>query len=711
MKTSLLCGLSLTLAATLSGAELNPDQASKVAKAVGYLVGQIHFRQTPLNDELSGIFLKNYLDVLDFNHMIFSQADVDEFQKEYGTKLDDLTTEGDITPAHAIFKRYLKRLEERVALVKKLSDEKYDFTVKERMLPNRNKAAWPKDEAEITQLWRARVKLELLNDRLLKTADKLTAETDKTSREAVRRRYDRQLKTMKEYELSEILETYLSSMSRAYDPHSDYMSPLEAENFDIGSVKMKLNGIGAVLRSDEGVTKIVSLMAGGPAALSKQLQPNDSIVAVQNTGDKEPVEVTDMKLNKVVQMIRGEKDTVVKLTIIPVGATDRKVITITRAEVKLADQMAKGFVVETKDKAGKAERLGVITLPGFYEGCVRDVKTIIERLKKENVAGVVLDLRHNGGGILPESVNMAGLFIPNGPVVQVVTSNGNTRVMRDNDAETPYDGPLIVATSHISASASEIVAAALQDYGRALIVGGKTTHGKGTVQQLIPLNNTLARGLGEDGGRLKFTISTFYRVAGTTTQFDGVFSDIVLPSVFDHLEIGEASLPRALKVKPIPAADFQVQDRVKAHLENLRKASELRLKGSRDFQYINEDVDRVKKQITDKTLSVNEAERRGEQAEQKTRTDARAKERAARPALTEVVYELDLETARTGGPLKKVAVKKPDATTPPDAGNPDVPLPQPEEAMDASMRETLRILSDYARLLPKPKEAASTKSN
>ncbi len=709
MKTTFLCSLSLALGATLTAADLTPEQAGRIAKAVSHLTGQVHFRQTPLNDELSGIFLGNYLDTLDFNHMIFSQADVKAFHAEYGTKLDDLLADGDINPAHAIFKKYLERLSQRVDLVKKLlkENEVYDFKQAGRVMPNRTKAPWPKDEDEATQLWRARVKLELVNDRLNKPADKINAQTDKASRETVQKRYERQLKTMREYEPGEILETYLSAMGRAYDPHTDYMSPIEAENFDIGSIKMSLSGIGAVLRSDEGVTKIVSLMPGGPAALSKLLQPNDSIVAVQNVSDKEPVEVTDMKLNKVVQMIRGEKGTVVKLTIVPVGSTDRKVISITREEVKLADQLAKGYLIETKDKAGKVEKLGVVTLPGFYEGCVRDVKTIVDRLKKEGVAGMVLDLRHNGGGILPEAVNMAGLFISNGPVVQVVNSNGSSRVLNDRDEATAYDGPLIVATSHISASASEIVAAALQDYGRALIVGGKTTHGKGTVQQLIPISNFLAGG--KDGGRLKLTVSTFYRVAGTTTQHDGVYSDIVLPSIFDHLEIGEASLPRALKVKPIAAVKYAGQDRVKAHLDGLREASAQRLKTDRDFQYIQEDIERVKQQNADKTVSVNEAQRRKDQADQKARNDARIRERAARPAAAEVLYELDLESARNAGPLKKAELKKPTPPTAPE--NPDLPLPQPEEAMDAGMRESLRVLSDYIRLLSKAKEAAANQSN
>ena len=442
-----------------------------------------------------------------------------------------------------------------------------------------------------------------------------------------------------------------------------------------------------------------------------ELKANDRVVAVQNPDDKEPVDVVDMKLNKVVQLIRGPKGTDVKLTVIPAAAGDdavRKVITITRDEVKLEDQFAKAYIIERKTDDGKPVRLGVVDLRQFYDKCTRDVRKLIERLKEEGIDGLVLDLRRNGGGILPEAIAMGGLFIKSGPVVQVKSINGRTRVFPDPDKGIAYEGPLVVAVSQLSASASEIVAAALQDYGRAVVVGGKTTHGKGTVQQLVPINRSVL-GNGPDLGTLKFTVSTFYRIDGTSTQRDGVLSDIVLPSVFDHLEIGEASLPRALKVKPIARAEYTEQNRVKPYLSELAEHSTQRTSKDPDYKYIAEDILRAKKQVADKSLSLNEIERRKERTENKARMVARKKEREARAPRKEVVREVSLNTTRTDTTVKKIdpkKKKKPEAK--PDPKNPDTPEslvnPQSAAVLDANMHETLSILGEYIELLGKAKK-------
>src|SRR5437763_367493 len=322
------------------------------------------------------------------------------------------------------------------------------------------------------------------------------------------------------------------------------MGPTEAQEFDIKHISLTLSGIGATLQWDDGYTKIVSMVPGGPAALSKQLKPNDRIVAVAQ-GKGEAVDVVEMRLNKVVQLIRGTRGTPVTLTIIPSDSTDgtaRKTFTIVRDEIKLKDQMAKARIYDHKTEDGKTQRLGFIDLPQFYDNCAEHVESLIGRLKKEKVEGIVLDLRHNGGGILEESVNLVGLFIKTGPVVQVRNSKKETMAYNDNDAKVAWDGPLIVLTGRLSASASEITAAALQDYGRALIVGDQSTHGKGTVQQVLDLAKLMYKDPIPSPGKVKVTVSKFYRVAGGTTQKQGVTPDVILPSIYDYLDIGDSSL-------------------------------------------------------------------------------------------------------------------------------------------------------------------------
>ncbi len=704
----------VTLFAALSfswqtfAADLDIIQSGKIAQAVGRILQQVHYRQTPLDDTVSELFLQNYLDALDFNHLIFLQTDVDALRVKYAKNLDDLTLAGTVAPAHEIFALYLKRLGERQLFADQLCKEKYTFTADESFIPSRQKLPWPKDATEAETLWRQRIKFELLADRLSKQINGKPAAQDEETLKVIGRRYSRLLKTMKEYDNSEIVEIYLTAMTRTYDPHSDYMSPAEATNFDINNIKLSLIGIGAVLTQEDGYTKIQRLMPGGPAARSKKLQANDRIVAVAQ-GEAEPVDVLDMKLGKVVDMIRGKKNTEVRLTIIPGNSPDastKKVISIIRDEVKLADQLAKARIIEHPKPGGGVERLGVVNLPGFYENCSEDVETLIARLKKEKIDGLVLDLRRNGGGILPEAVELAGLFIKEGPIVQVKDSRRRTQILSDENSKITYDGPLIVAVGHMSASASEIVAAALQDYGRALIVGEGSTHGKGTVQQLIPLNQTIAAGLGQDSGKLKFTISKFYRANGGTTQHGGVASDVKLPSVLDYLDLGEAKLPRALPADSITPARYESLNRVKPHLAELNRLSTQRLSADRDYEYIRQDIDRVKKQQEDKSVSLNEAKRRQEAAIQKAQIEARKKERVARPVNGEKIYELTLDAAKTGKPLALVAAARPEPTEP--NGGDDFEPTEPDPAADAPLRETLRILSDYGRLLGGTPQIGST---
>jgi carboxyl-terminal processing protease len=698
MKRYIATCSALLLSASFAWADLSEAQAKQITQTVGRLISQIHYRQSGLNNEIAGHHLDRYLNLLDFSHMIFLQSDVEVLTKQYGTSLDDKVKMGSLGPSNDIYALFLKRLAERQQWVDEILKGEFDFTKKERFLTIRTKEPWPKDNAAARKLWHSRIKLEVLND-ILALDKNDTAKPDPkklaASREKISRRYDRLLKRMKKHELDDKLETYLSALTRAFDPHSDYMSPIEAENFDINSIDMQLTGIGAVLTTDEGYTKIVRVMPGGPAGKSGLIHANDKIIAVRNPGDKEATDLIDMGINDVVQLIRGKKDTIVELTIIPAGKSESKIIKITRDVVKLEDSLAKAYIIERKVN-GKTEKLGIINLPGFYSKCSDHCRTLIERLKKEKVDGIVLDLRMNGGGILQESINLAGLFIDVGPVVQVKNFRGENKVLGDTKRGVVYDGPLLVAVSPMSASASEIVAAALQDHGRAVIVGSETTHGKGTVQQLLPLNRRILSNLGEDSGRLKFTISKFYRINGSTTQRLGVLSDVELPSVYDHLGMGEGKLPRALEADKINKVTYKKLNRVDPFLTSLRNSSTKRVGKSPDFKYINEDIIRAKKRLKDKSVSLNEAERRKERADTKTRIADRNKERAGRKQPTEKYFEIDVKGAEANKPLKKLAAPKPkveQADTP--------PIPQDDSntfSIDATLRETLDVLSDYMRL-------------
>jgi carboxyl-terminal processing protease len=396
------------------------------------------------------------------------------------------------------------------------------------------------------------------------------------------------------------------------------------------------------------------------------------------------------------------------LTVIPADSTDgtaRKTFTIMRDEIKLKDQMAKARVYEHKLDDGKVQKLGFIDLPQFYDNCAEHVDLLISRLKKEKVEGIILDLRHNGGGILEESVNLVGLFIGKGPVVQVRDSEKHTKIYGDTDPKMAWDGPLIVLTGRLSASASEITAAALQDYGRALIVGDQSTHGKGTVQQVLDLARIMQRDPIPDPGKVKVTVSKFYRVAGSTTQKQGVTPDIVLPSVYDYLDIGESSLDNALEADSIQPAKYETMGEVKQYVPDLEKASKARVAKSKDFAYLLEDIAEVKKRKDEKTISLNEKVRIAERDEAKAKTEARKKERASRPAPADKAWVVDLEAAEKNKPLVAYSTKKTDeekaltaTKANPDPGDDDID-DENDLGYDAQLTETISILSDYSRLM------------
>lgn len=697
-----------------------------IAATMAVLLEQIHYSKKALDDTISEEFFDHYIDTLDYLHLHFLQTDLDEFEV-YRTQLDDFINKrrGDVSPAHKIFSRLLQRVQQRVDyIVTLLTTEKFQFTGDERYNLDRRKAPFPKDIEEASGLWRTHLRYEILQE-------KLNKEKPDEIAKKIARRYARLLRTFQDYDGDDVLELYLSALAQIYDPHSDYMGKSAFESFNI-NMKLSLFGIGALLQSEDGYCKIKSLVANGPAEKGKELQANDRIIGVAQ-GEGEPVDVVDMKLNKVVDLIRGPKGTEVRLTIIPADASDpseRKVVKIIRDKIKLEEQAAKTQLIELPaETANKSLRLGVIDLPSFYadfklsedqsdseepRSTTRDVEKLLRKLKKEQVDGIILDLRRNGGGSLEEAINLTGLFIEQGPIVQVKDFRGKVSVDKDTDPRVVYDGPLIVLTSRFSASASEILAGALQDYGRALIVGDVSTHGKGTVQTLLELEKYMGPSL-KNPGHLKLTIRKFYRASGLSTQKEGVTPDIVLPSVNNHAEVGEASLERALPGDTIKSADYEKLNRIEPILAELRKRSAERIQNDIDYAYRLEDIEQYKKTLADKSVSLNEAERIEEKEKKDAKLKARREEIKSRPAANETVYEITLKLADAEGlpaPVENDQNAKLSDTlddTDKDDSSSETPEPTPH-AIDATLNQAKRILVDLIQLRSSHAEVASAAS-
>ncbi|SDT87429.1 carboxyl-terminal processing protease [Verrucomicrobium sp. GAS474] len=699
----------------------NAAQDARIGQIVAKIVSGGHYLQKPIDDSVSQLFLKSYVDALDFRHMVFLQTDLDEFAQAYGTAMGVLLLNADLSPEAAIYKRFLDRLAERVALVDRLLKDPAvtgDFTKDESFNIDRTKAPWPKTPAEADDLWRLNIRYELLQGRLG------TKEKPEETIKNISRRYNRLLKTMRENEHEDRLGIYLSALTHAYDPHSDYLTEDEMENFRINTINMSLVGIGAVLSTDvEGYPKVVSLVPGGPADLGGQLKPTDRILSVAQEGQK-PVDVADMKLNKVVKMIRGAKKTKVTLTVIATegAATDSKgkrEITIVRDVVKLTEQVAQARLYERTLADGTKQRYADIILPGFYDHASDDVKRLLLRLQKEKIDGVILDLRTNGGGILEEAVNLTALFVPSGPVVQVKDARGAVQSFRMGFGNSPvYTGPLIVLVGKPSASASEITAAALQDYGRALIVGGKTTWGKGTVQKLFDLKEiNLGFRTGNDPGGLKLTIQKFYRIAGGTTQNRGVLSDVVLPALDDYIDYGESSLPNALAADEVPVADYTRVQPPFTFIPQLQKASSDRIAGSEEFACLKDRLALLK----EKTIPLNEVARKA-QLDAFKAIDEREKKLADKPVSDHKVWILNLAMLDSNQPLKPVSDIRPSAkslkgkkapassTSDDDADADSATQDEGTVRRDISLDETVNIFGDYIQALGKAPGTPATAS-
>lgn len=567
-----------------------------------------HYASVDIDDGFSSIVFDKYLDALDGSKLYLLASDVQRIAR-YRYTLDNSLAEGDLTPAYDIYNIYHQRVIDRLVYAIERIDNAVpamDFTVDEYLILDREDAPFAQSKAELDELWRKRVKNSVLSL-------KLTGDTNEEIVEKLGKRYRNQLRQVLKTNGKDVFQAYLSTVASSVDPHTSYFSPRDSENFNMG-LSLSLQGIGAQLTTEDEYTKVVELIKGGPAERAAELQEGDKIIGIGQGIDGEIKDVVGMRLDDVVAQIRGEKDTVVKLSVIPVDAVSEssaRVISITRDNVKLEDQSAKKEVIELS-YADQDYRIGVISLPTFYfdfeaaargdedfKSSTRDVRRLLEELKEESIDAVVVDLRNDGGGSLSEANQLVGLFIETGPTVQIRYSdlrNGFTRSFGDNDPDVVYDGPLAVLVNRTSASASEIFAGAIQDYQRGLVLGGQT-FGKGTVQEIIPMSY----------GQVKLTRSKFYRISGASTQHRGVIPDIEFPDFYDaYDDIGESSLDGALPWDTVRPVEYRAYHPVQAYLPMLRELHEARAAESPDFNYLKDQIERTRELRERERLSLNE---------------------------------------------------------------------------------------------------------
>lgn len=626
MKRSVLGLMLAILSSTAFGIaqdtlELKPKPVfGKEARVISYILDNNHYRRIKLNDSLSAAILDRYVKELDNSKTYFLAADVKSFEK-FKYAIDDLTRNENVNPAFDIYQVFAKRYKERMDYVMKtLILQNFDYSVDEYYETDRDKENWANSKEELNDVWRKIIKSQALS---LKLAGKKPEEIT----EALKTRYQRFSKSFAQFNAEDVFTIYMNSITEAYDPHTNYLSPKQSDLFK-QQMSLSLEGIGAQLQAENDYTKVVQILPGGDAQKSGKVNVNDLIIGVAQGKDGEMVDVVGWRLDDVVKLIKGPKGTTVRLLILPaktgVNGPSQEVVLV-RDKIKLEDKAAKKEVINYQIQ-GRAAKLGVISLPSFYmdydayqkgdpnyKSTTRDVKRLIGELKAEGVEGIVMDLRNNGGGSLPEAVDLTGLFIKDGPVVQVKNSSSKVEVLPDDNKEIFYSGPLVVLTNRFSASASEIFAGAIQDYQRGVVVG-ESTFGKGTVQTVLDLNRFINDK--EPVGELKLTFQKFYRVTGSSTQHKGVLPDVYFPSAFDAEQYGESASPSALPWDVIKPATFQkvtdVNDRVITGLNKLyleRTKFDVSLK-----KYMVETED-LKKNLSQTKISLNEAKRKAEIAE------------------------------------------------------------------------------------------------
>ncbi len=657
---------------------LQPEHSQVIASLnIVELLKRHHYNRLPLDQPRSQKIYDNYLETLDPAKIYFTATDLQQF-RPWRSKFEKLLGNGDLEPGFIIYRKYLARIQAYLDYgINTLEQgiDKIDFSLHESLETDREKALWAENETQLQDLWRKRLKDEILR---LKIAGKDNAGIE----QLLIKRYQNQKKRLGQTKSEDVFQTYINAFTQTYDPHTSYLSPESAENFDI-NMSLSLEGIGAVLQSDNDHTKIVRLVPAGPAEKSKQLAPADRIIGVAQ-GNSEMVDVVGWRLDEVVKLIRGPKGSTVRLEVIPASnppsdMTSREVVLV-REAVKLEDQAAKSSVLEFNEQ-GQDYRIGVIEVPGFYidfkayrrgdpdyRSTTRDVRRLLSELQEQNIDGIVLDLRNNGGGSLQEATELTGLFIGQGPSVLVRDAKGQVQVLDDPDAGVVYHGPLAVIVNKLSASASEIFAGAVQDYGRGLVIG-EPTFGKGTVQSIQPLNH----------GELKFTLAKFYRVSGQSTQNRGVVPDILYPSLLETADFGESSLPRALPWDTIPPVPYKADNMLQVLVPQLIDRHKARAEKNPEFIYTMARIDLNRAMQEREYLPLNEERRRAEQQEFEEKL--LAMENARRRALGEE-------------PLEKLEKEDPLLET---AGIPDTD-DEVDATKDPFLAETGHILIDLLQL-------------
>jgi carboxyl-terminal processing protease len=608
---------------------LMPDKDQvRVSMLISNILEGYHYRKMPLNDSVSAAALDAYLQALDGNKLYFFEADIKGFEK-YRYTLDDDLKKGNLVPAYHIYNVFKERFKERSEFVQKVLTKEFDFKTDEYYETDREKASYAKSREEQDEVWKKMLKHQALTS-------KLTGKKWDEVAKILKLRYENLDKAIGKYTSEDVFQLYMNAFAESYDPHTTYFSPAASANFEI-EMSQSLEGIGAQLQTENDYTKVAEIIVGGPAFKSKKLQKNDKIIGVAQ-GEKGPVvDVVGWRIDEVVKLIRGKKGTVVRLLVLKAdeGADAvPKEISLVREEIQLEEQVPSKEVINYNHE-GKDYKVGLIKIPTFYvnfkdvqankkdyRSTARDVRRILKELQDEKVDGVVVDLRFNGGGSLAEAIDLTGLFIPEGPVVQVKNSNGSIEVLKDPDPSLVYDGPLAVLVNRFSASASEIFAGAIQDYKRGIVIG-EQTFGKGTVQNLLPLDRFITTDK-EKLGQVKITLAKFYRVNGSSTQHKGVTPDIQLPSAFSAEEFGESSQKAALPWDKIVSTKYKTMDKVSdKQISKVESKYLYRLKNDQVLKDLVNDIEDSKKARKNTLVSLNEDKRKQEREAVEKRREKR----------------------------------------------------------------------------------------
>ncbi|MFG0334049.1 MAG: carboxy terminal-processing peptidase, partial [Maioricimonas sp. JB049] len=637
-------GLAMLAATTIFAQQFATQAAdSETAKLITEMIPRYHLSRKRVDDKIAAMLLPTFLKDLDPQKQYFLQSDISDFERSRD-RLDDALREGNLDFAFRVFDVYSDRLHRQLEVAHQLIDAEYDFTIDEEIVISGDDLAWAATEQELDERWRQRIKYQLLDRKL----DGMDVEK---AREQLHRRYRNVMLNMEQMNEQDKVEIYLTALTRCFDPHSSYMSPQTWQDFEI-QLRLSLDGIGAALRADDGYTVVAQIVPGGAADKDGRLKVGDKIIGVgQEEGEIE--DIYEMKLSNVVRKIRGKRGTIVRLRVKPADGGESIVYDLTRQKIELKESEVKGEVLETTDRLGREGRVGIVHIPSFYrdfagaqsgirdfKSAAADVADVLESFSEQGgVDAIVIDLRNNGGGALSEAIEISGLFIDQGPVVQVKEPSGRVRSLEDEDPGVLYSGPLVVLCNRSSASASEIFAGVIKDYRRGIVVGDTTTHGKGTVQNLMDVApNQMFRILQRtQRGKLKLTIQQFYRVNGHSTQNHGVPSDIVLPSLIDHWDLGEAFLDNALPFDRIRPAVFSPGRYVSEELiAGLQQRSEQRIRNDEEFQKIEKAIRRYLDRKSRKTVSLKEETMRAERkADEELVGESNELEESAEPEIDE----------------------------------------------------------------------------